>query len=488
MQNTASLSFLNSAEKITLLAYQTPREHSIIISEVVSRIAAALLLSAAAAADIAVHTFFILPTFVYSIGKSIYQWDADFNIPWQHIQRIRNAVAPLLLGSIAGLIHPLAGLAICEPTDKHIALGMLSSHTHQNFDTPCSPVHSLSLVEDLAKELRYAKLDGTKKEIFPLEHLKAIAEAKKFEKSLESLQAQDYIHKIANITLLAMTQITNSIEYSNLSRAGKELLTRASGLLVPVLTAIDVSITLIAQTFFLAIGIVQILSGRGPIYTEVTNNPLMHVSFLIQNVLKSLGNLIGTCIWLISPAAGFRASLLPSHLFFGMQMSLLMLTIKMKMTFSKESDWIVIPIAFQNSYSTISLPFQNMHKTYLVVEKKDGLFNLYWINRPTISLKQGVDLQTASSQIESMLKKRFPSMDIETLMNSHEPQPPEFPSSVQFAKIEDQGNDSNCVVSNLFGTFEAFDKIRGADLETTRLRYKATREYLMALSSSKCNH
>jgi hypothetical protein len=150
MNSTASISFISYAEKLTLMAYHGPRNHSVVLSEIISRLAACVFLSAAAALDIGMHTLFVLPTFMYALGKSIYQWKADFNLPWQHIQRIQNAVAPLLLGSALGLIHPFAGIAMSEPTDKHIALGMLSSNAREDFETPCSPIHSLSIVEELA--------------------------------------------------------------------------------------------------------------------------------------------------------------------------------------------------------------------------------------------------------------------------------------------------------------------------------------------------
>ena len=86
-----------------------------------------------------------------------------------------------------GIIHPHAALAVCEPTDKHIVIGILSSNTKSNIETACSPIHSLSIVEDLAKSHRYAELDGKKIEIFSAEHIKVLSDAKNFERSLESL-------------------------------------------------------------------------------------------------------------------------------------------------------------------------------------------------------------------------------------------------------------------------------------------------------------
>lgn len=481
MKCTANISFLSEAEKLTLLAYHAPRKYSVTASEIMSRIAAAILLSPAAMLDIVTHTSLLLPIFTYSLGKFIYHKQADFNLPWQHLQRIRNAVAPLLLGSPFGIIHSFAGLAMSEPTDKHIILGMLSSNTNQDFETPCSPVHSLSLIEELALAHRYVKKGNIQKEIFSPEHVKIIRDAKNFEKTLEFLQAQEYIHKITNVTLFVMAKIKIGIDNSNLSPRIKNISVRLSGMLVPILTSIDIAITLFTQSFFLITGLIRLVSGRGPIYTEVTTNPLMHVCFFIQNILKSVGNLIGTPVWFVSPKTGFKVSLLLANAFFKMQMNLLMLNIKFKMHFAKKNSRFVIPIVYGNgTCSALSIPTHSMHKTYLIIEKKEKLFNLYWVNRPTVSVRRNLKPQSALTQIKSMLDERFPFMDLTKIMNYPViSKQPKFPSVVNFMTIAKQGNSTNCVVSNLFGTLRALDEIRGEDTEVSKLRYKTIRKSLM---------
>ncbi len=482
MANTASLSFLSTAEKLTLIAYDAPREFSVLASETISRIAAASLLSTAAALDIAAHSLLVLPTFIYVIGRSFYLGEkADFNLPWQHIQRVCNAVAPLFLGSALGILHPFAGIAVSEPSDKHIALGILSSNTNQHFTTPCSPVHSLSMIEQLGASHPYAEHQGVRREIFSREHLELIGTARSFEESLEALQSQEYIHKIANTTLYVMALILTCIKKADLDCFSKELLIRLSGLLVPVLAIVDVTIALIAQAFFLATGLIRIISGSGPIYTEVTTNPLMHLSFFIQNILKALGNLLGTCIWFVDPMTGFQVSLLPAAMFFKIQMCILMLKIEWQIYFAEDRSRFALPIVFGNGECpTLSFPTDTMHKTYLIVEKNGEMFNLYWVNRPNITMKRELTKDVALTQIRSMLDERFPFMDMLKLMDYPvKSSQPEFSNSVNFATIGVQGNSTNCVVSNLFGMLEALDRITGADAETTRLRYKTVRESLM---------
>lgn len=478
---TSELSFISASEKFTVNVYRQIHPSSVIGSEVISRLAASILLSPAAALDIAFHSLLVLPTFVYAIGKSIYLHKADFTLPWQHIQRVRNAVAPLFLGSVFGLMNPFVGIAMSEPTDKHAVIGMLSSNTNQNLETPCSPIHSLGIIEGIAKAHRYVNVNGVKKEIFTAEHLKILKETQGFEKSLETLQAQEFIHKITNVTLFVMIAIIEKIVDSSLNDFSKIALLKFSGCLIPVLTTVDITITLIAQAFFITTGAVRLISGRGPIYTEVTTNPLMHVSFLIQNILKSVGNLLGTGIWFVSPLTAFEVSLIPANLFFKLQMSILMLQVKLKMHFAEDDSRFVVPIVFgEGECSALAFPTHSMHKTYLIVEKKNDAYNLFWVNRPEISVKKALSTEETLVQIRSMLDERFPFMDVEKLLNYPvQSKKPEFPNSVNFAKIPQQGGPTNCVVSNLFGMFEALDLIKDEDRELTTLRYKTVREVLI---------
>jgi hypothetical protein len=478
MESLSGISFSFLAERaIYDLHFQGLDPYSL---EVIDRIAAFILLSPAAALDIATHTILVFPAIIYSIGKLIYLLELNFTLPWQHLQRIRNAVAPLIFGSVFGLIHPKAGLIISQPTDKHIVLGMLSSNVVK-LDTPCSPIQSLSIIAELAESNRYAEKNGEQKEIFPPEYVKIINEACNFEKSLESLQAQEFMFKITNITLYVMGMIVETIKQSNLSSLNQEILTRLSGVLIPILTAVDVAITLLAQTFLLATGVIRLISDRGPIYTEVTTDPLMHVTFFLQNILKSLGNLIGTVVWFASPMLGFEASLLPSVLFFKLQMSIFMLGIRLKMYFAEENSKFVIPIAFGNGENAaLSFPAHSMHKTYLIVEKKNELFNLYWVDRPNITQKKRMSSEDAEIEINSMLSDRFPFMDIDKMLSYPvKSEKPKFTKSSSFAVIAEQGGHTNCVVSNLFGMLEGLDMIKGENSEITELRYKAVRSDLM---------
>ena len=163
-----------------------------------------------------------------------------------------------------------------------------------------------------------------------------------------------------------------------------------------------------------------------------------------------------------------------------MQTKLLMWQIKWEMRFAEEGHRFVIPILYGNGdCAALSVPTHSMHKTYLIVEKVGEAFNFYWVNRPDVSYKQFLNATDALVQIRSMLDERFPFMDIEKLLNYPvRSKEPEFSDSTLFATIDPQGSGTNCVVSNMFGMLEALDRLRGEDVEVTKLRYKIVREAL----------
>lgn len=142
----------------------------------------------------------------------------------------------------------------------------------------------------------------------------------------------------------------------------------------------------------------------------------------------------------------------------------------------EENTRFVIPIVYGLGECTaLSIPTHTTHKTYLIVEKKNQAFNLHWVNRPKVSLREGLDLQTAMDQIKIMLEDRFPFMDIQKVLNypitSKEPQ--FFQTSEQV--IQGQGNQTNCVVSNLFAAIETLDRLA----QSHQCNYQEIRKTLM---------
>jgi hypothetical protein len=94
------------------------------------------------------------------------------------------------LTSLFSIIHPFAGLLVSEETDKHAFAGMISSNTSKGVDTPCSPIHSLSIIERIAKKNRHKTFEGKKVRILAQEQISAIHGARSIEKGLESIHAR----------------------------------------------------------------------------------------------------------------------------------------------------------------------------------------------------------------------------------------------------------------------------------------------------------
>lgn len=478
----SEFSFVSNAEQLTLMAYKAPQP--VFTAEIIGRIVAAIFISLSAVFDLVLHSIMTLGTLFYSFGASIYYNRPEFSLPWEHLERVRNAVAPLLFGSAFGLLHPYAGIALSEPRDKHAVVGMLSSNTSQTFDTPCSPVDSMGIIKSIAKRHRTVEAAGEKREVFSSQHIRAIESAQSFERTLEHMQGQEFVHKITNLTLLAMGSITFAIKNSALNETAKAIFLRLAGLLIPLLTVIDMSLAFILQTFFLLTGFVWLITaGKGPIYTEVTGNPLMHLAFLAQNLLKGMSNLIGTPVWIAEPLTGFKVSFFATHHFFNMQMNILMNRIEAEMRSAEEGVCFAIPILFphEGNCAVLALPYKSMHQTYLIVEKKADAFNLYWVDRNNghVRCKNALDRQTSLRQIRSMLETRFPFMDPQKMWNYPvRGDKPEFEGYHGYVPLAPQGNKSICVVSNLFAMLETLDKIQGQEDDTANLRYRVTREAL----------
>lgn len=477
---SSNFSLISLAEYATSLSFEKPREYLPVTGHLIGRVVGVALLSIAAACEIVTHTILMIPAILYAIGKSIYQKKMDFTLPWQHLQRVQNAVYPLFFGSAFALIHPYAGLYTTEQTDKIAALGMLGSNRYNSTETPCSPVHSLSIIERIAKRIQTVDKDGKTIEIFPETHLNAIRCALEYEKGFQQLQAQEFLYKLTNLNLYVMGAIHGNLESSCMNEVTREGLKRLSGVLIPFLALIDLITALALQTFFLSTGICHWVSGKGPTYTEVTANPLMHVEFLIQTTLKTLGILIGNCVWFIHPMWGFQASLLPGTTFFNIQLNSSIGKLESFLKNGKEGAIETVPILLGNgTTSVLSIPSHSMHKTYLTIKKVDGTFELYWTNRPTVSVRKGLSLSETMDQVRAMVKERFPFMNLEKMMNYPiKSQTPKFPETENF-EIQGQGSNTNCVVSNLFGMLETLDHTEGLDESVKKVRYQAMRDALI---------
>ena len=471
--NTASFSFLSECQKITLTTYRECNKCSAILAEVSSRVVGIALLSLGAALDFVYHGVMIFPTLIYVVGKSVATGRCDFKLPWQHLQRMRNSVAGVVFGSACSVIHPFFGLGMAEPTDKHVVLGMLApGQGTQLREAPCSPLHTYEIVGDVAKR---------NPDHFTKEHVKLIRQVRCYEHVSEILQNQEFIQKLTNITLLVLAKLLFAIEGSKLNGRVKEIAVRAIGIFVPILAVVDAAIALLLQSLFLVTGAVHLVSGRGPMYTEITWNPLTHITFMVQNVLKLVGNLIGTVLWFVKPRLGFKASLSLPLGFFKVQLFALNCFVKCQLRCLGEGEKAAFPVLFGQAdkvCEVFTMPTHELHKTYLVVLKVDGKYNLSWVNRPDIQTKKGLKIGELASLLNEFMVERFPYMNPKKLFEYPVKYSHPTLSETTSHKIESQSEINNCVVSNLFGMLRAVDVLNG-EMDYPGSRYQAVREDLL---------
>lgn len=459
---SSNISFVSAASLITMYSYREIEEKvHWSLATVVGGVVGAALLSPAAALDLGFHTLMLPPTCVYAVGKSIYKRKIDFVLPWQHLQRVRNSVAPLIMGSAYSLLHPYAGVFVSEPVDKHLARGILTSH----MAAPCSPVASDYVAKAKLKSLYSSLKKDPANKCITERHIKLINDVKNFECNLQIMHGQEIIAGTAKVTELCLGKFLQFFSYSHLD-IKEQIAIRVAAVCIPVFTLIDLTISLSLQAFFLTAGVVRLISGRGPLYTEMTTNPLLHVAMMVQTIFKALGNLLATPAWLISPELALATSRISGMLFMELQMQMLMLKVKLKMYFLEEGGMMAMPIVLHNGSSgdIISIPWETMHATYLIIQKKNGKFDLSWVNRPTITRSLGLEKEKTVEQIQALLRVRFPQLDL-----GHIAQFPINADEARLMKVDetigipDQTSPNNCVVSNLFGMLDALDIIVDKD-------------------------
>ncbi len=203
--STSQINLTSQWEKIVLNCFNKRVSGTAFDKQILSRITA-LFFSAVAAIDFSFHGSMTIGTSFYSLGRSIVCWNFDMSLPWEHLQRVRDAVFPILFGSIVGIIHPYLGVYAVEPTRKHIGYGILSSQTAYSFETVCSPSTTLKEIDRITEELR-------EENVISRELKNLVTQAKNWETSLERVQSIDFFH--FRLTTKILSSINHKIESTN---------------------------------------------------------------------------------------------------------------------------------------------------------------------------------------------------------------------------------------------------------------------------------
>ncbi len=151
-----------------------------------------------------------------------------------------------------------------------------------------------------------------------------------------------------------------------------------------------------------------------------------------------------------------------------------MCKMRLSLFFMRENEHTCIPILYKTAHDMgLTMPVENMHMTFLVIKKTSDAFDLHWVNRPSAQTTQDLSLSDVIENIESMVSKRFSLID-------HDQTTPFLQGFQDSLTLEDQGNRTNCVVSNLFAALDVLDTIDEQESAPTishRYRHVRTRLY-----------
>jgi hypothetical protein len=468
---SSHLSLTSLAQKAILYSHESLTK-SPAVNAVVSRVAA-LLLSPAAALDLAFHTAATPITLLYSIGKSIIVWKRDFSLPWQHLQRIREAVIPILFGSISGIIHPYAGIYFSEPRDKHIAGGILLSTTSAHSDVVISPVSAFEEVSEIMQST-------DKRNQFPEPYRNLVKSLVSWEKTLEMIQSVELFD--LKLTFKGMSAIYRIIDDTNVSYLAKGIAKRIALFAYPILAALDLTVSIASSLLLLGVGAIQMIGGKGPAYLETTNSPVLHTYQLAKIVMGVVSAVVGFGVSLFNPEEGLKYSF-PSSKNYHMLNALMFPIFKRidrEVKALDPGERIVLPIVTQNRRDSIEeeiLPSRNSHMTYLLIENhdKDG-YSAELIERGN---SHGIAKQLSRKDVckvaHECLSLRYFSLNCENGPSLSKI----FDQPDDLLSLGKQGSLSNCVITNLFAVLQVLHHRDKGDPEDLSEKIKIFRAEAM---------
>ncbi len=422
---TSCISLTNRVEQFCLRDFSG----NTCVDGVISRLAT-MLLSPAAAIDLAFHGVCIPIAFVYSAGKLILQNKSDFSLAWEHLQRVREAVFPLLFGSVLGLVHPYLGIYTAASKNKHIASGMLIPPEYPRMCNIVSPLSALNQISQV--------LDRTNGS-FPIEYQGIIEEAADWEENLEAIQS---------LEILELNTAKSLIE--RLENA-PPLIQRIAFIAYPLFAALDLAVHAATATLFLTAGIIQWIGGASPAYLEATHSPLTHLYQIAGLILKAIGLTAGFFVGIVSPKHSLilQKKLSPVQLFLLPQF----LKLKSRLAGMEDGSRLLLPIVTQNRVKTDEfslLPTVNSHMMYLLLQKNRKSFYAELINKSAEHrASQKLSDQAAYDLAKRALSLRFADSDEESI---------HLDSNENLIDLGSQNTNKNCVLTNLFAALEILNQ------------------------------
>lgn len=467
---SSQVSLTSLAQRAVLYCHEELTD-SPTINAIVSRIAA-IALSPAAALDLAFHLIVTPISVLYAIGKSVVIREADFSLPWQHIQRIREAVFPLLFGTAAGIVHPYAGIYFTKPADKHIAGGILLSNTTKQNDIVVSPTSAFDEVHDIM----HSSSTGMK---FPIEYAHHVKTLATWERPLEMVQSTEVFD--LKLRYRGMKAIDKTIDTSDLSTPLRDISKKVALVAYLALAALDIAWTVASAAVMLGIGVVQLFGAKAPAYLETTSSPVFHVYSIARIVMTVVSSIVGLGVSILDPEKGLEYSYSSSSKFKLVETLLFPILKRANREIKAlgEGERLMLPIVLQNdseSYENDILPSRNSHMTYLLIEKNGESYSLELIERGNHhGITSGITYKEASKIARDCLRLRYFS----TKSDRYELLPSIFKKSDELINLGTQGSFNNCVITNLFAAFDVLNDRDGGDMDLLHEKTKHFRQRAM---------
>lgn len=459
---SSNFSLINVVEEKMFNTYENSSYSA--IKEFSSRIIG-LFLSPAALLDVVIHGALLSVTCIFAVGRSIYLCRPDFLLPWQHLQRIRDAIFPLLFGSSFALLHPYLGVYAAEPVKKHIAVGTLLSNNKKKFDVVCSPISSLK--ELLSHESR---IDHSLR-LSPKEK-KSLEKTLMYEGEWQKVQSIDFF--FPNLTQTLHSRMINVIDQAKtIPTYLKELVKRITIITYPILVAIDFLAMIFISSIYLGSLATKLLGGSPPAYLEKASSFEVTLCTVCKIALVVIGAILGLLTLLISPktGSGFIGNTLQA--FRDFRFNAKMDQIKDDLRKMEKGDQMIIPSAMLHKKRSI-LPTHDAHMRYLLMEKvSDSHFVIELIERgPSHAKTHPLTLQECEEVLEKTMLRRFAYAEEQSVYQNKE----------GIIDLGMQPYFSNCVITNLFATIEVLYRQRGP--ENLFLSFCKNIKYEIAESSS----
>jgi len=220
--------------------------------QVLSRVVA-VALSPLAVVDFTVHSVCFAFRVTYAIGRTLFYREVDFEISFKHLQRVRDAIFPILFGSIFGMIHPYLGVYAVEPTKKHIAAGILTPHDTENIvSCVISPITAMREMEALFREVspEFMPVRSVKK------HLDEVSEWEASFERTQSIEISDL-----KLTNQLYRKLFETVDQGALPIFIKEVAKRVTLVVYPLVVALDLSIYFVAALSCLVTRCIRLIGG-----------------------------------------------------------------------------------------------------------------------------------------------------------------------------------------------------------------------------------